>query len=49
MVLGSPKQRDLLPGVSHDRAVGHALEVFDRVMPAIGAAGVELCLEPLIP
>ena len=37
MVLGSPKQRDLLPGVSHDQALGYALEVFHRVMLTIGA------------
>ena len=49
MVLGSPKQRDLLPGVSHDQALGYALEIFRRVMPAIGATGVDLCLEPLAP
>jgi sugar phosphate isomerase/epimerase len=47
MVLGSPKQRDLLPSVSRDHAAGYALEVFQRVMPAIGALGVDLCLEPL--
>jgi sugar phosphate isomerase/epimerase len=49
MVLGSPKQRNLLPGISYDQAVGYALAVFDRVMPAIGALGVDLCLEPLAP
>jgi sugar phosphate isomerase/epimerase len=49
MVLGSPKQRNLLPGVTYDQAVGYAVEVFHRVMPAIGAAGVDLCLEPLAP
>jgi sugar phosphate isomerase/epimerase len=49
MVLGSPKQRDLLPGVTHDQAVEYALEVFLRVMPTIGAMGVDLCLEPLAP
>jgi sugar phosphate isomerase/epimerase len=49
MVLGSPKQRDLLPGVSHDQALGYALAVFRHVMPAIGATGVDLCLEPLAP
>jgi sugar phosphate isomerase/epimerase len=49
MVLGSPKQRDLLPGVSHDQAALYALEVFHRVMPALGAIGVDLCLEPLAP
>jgi sugar phosphate isomerase/epimerase len=47
MVFGSPKQRDLLPGVSYDQAVGYALEVFHRVMPGIGALGVELCLEEM--
>jgi sugar phosphate isomerase/epimerase len=49
MVLGSPKQRNLLPGVRHDEAVGYALDVFHRIMPAIGAAGVDLCFEPLAP
>ncbi len=49
MVLGSPKQRDLLPGISHDQAAGYALELFRRVMPAIGAIGVDLCIEPLAP
>ncbi len=47
--LGSPKQRDLLPRVSHDQALGYALEVFRRVMTAIGALGVDFCLEPLAP
>ena len=49
MVLGSPKQRSLLPGVSYDRAIDYAVEVFKRVMPAISAAGVDLCFEPLAP
>jgi sugar phosphate isomerase/epimerase len=49
MVLGSPKQRDLLPGVSHDQAAGYALEVFTRIMPSLGTIGVDLCLEPLAP
>jgi len=49
MVLGSPKQRNLLPGMTYDQAVLYAVEVFERVMPAIGAAGVDLCLEPLAP
>ena len=49
MVLGSPKQRDLLPGVSYERAAEYALEVFERIMPAIGGSGVDLCLEPLAP
>jgi sugar phosphate isomerase/epimerase len=49
MVLGSPKQRDLLPGVSYQQAEDYAVEVFRRIMPAVGAAGVDLCLEPLAP
>jgi sugar phosphate isomerase/epimerase len=47
MVLGSPKQRDLLPGVAYEPAVDYAVEVFSRIMPAVGAAGIDLCLEPL--
>lgn len=49
MVFGSPKQRDLLPGVSHDQAEAYAVEVFQRIMPSIAAAGVDFCLEPLSP
>ena len=49
MVLGSPKQRDLLPGVSYDHACDHAVALFETIMPAIGATGVDLCLEPLAP
>jgi sugar phosphate isomerase/epimerase len=49
MVLGSPKQRDLLPGVTSEQAAEYAVEVFRRIMPAIAAVGVDLCLEPLGP
>jgi len=49
LVLGSPKQRDLLPGVSYDQAEAYALEVFRRIMPAVGDLGIDLCLEPLAP
>jgi sugar phosphate isomerase/epimerase len=49
MVLGSPKQRSLVDGVSTDQATGYAVEVLGRIMPAIAAVGVELCLEPLAP
>jgi sugar phosphate isomerase/epimerase len=49
MVLGSPKQRDLLPGVTDDQALGYAADVFAAIMPSIGAIGVDLCLEPLAP
>jgi sugar phosphate isomerase/epimerase len=49
MVLGSPKQRDLMPDVTYDQASDYAAEVFERIMPMIGALGVDLCLEPLAP
>lgn len=49
LVLGSPKQRDLLPGVTYDQAEEYAVEVFRRIMPAIGDLGIDLCLEPLAP
>lgn len=49
MVLGSPKQRNLLPGVDYHQAFDHAAEVLSACMPAIGAVGVTLCLEPLAP
>src|SRR3984957_11987960 len=49
MVLGSPKQRDLLPGVTESQALAYAVEVFERIMPEIGGLGVDLCLEPLAP
>src|SRR5207237_640739 len=46
---GSPKQRDLLPGVSYEQALDYATEVFSAIMPAVGNLGVDLCLEPLAP
>ena len=49
MVFGSPKQRDLLPGVTPEQALEFAAEVFQRVMPAIGDLGIDFCLEPLAP
>jgi sugar phosphate isomerase/epimerase len=49
MVLGSPKQRDLLPGVTLAQANDYAVEVFERILPEIAACEVDLCLEPLAP
>jgi sugar phosphate isomerase/epimerase len=49
MVLGSPKQRNLLPGVSYHEAFDHAADLLERIMPALGAMDVDLCLEPLAP
>jgi len=49
MVFGSPKQRDLLPGVTYEQAVDYAVEVFSSIMPAVGDLGINFCLEPLAP
>ena len=49
MVFGSPKQRDLLPGVAFEQAFDLAAEVLSGVMPAIGDLGIDFCLEPLAP
>src|SRR6476646_2487036 len=49
MIIGSPKQRNLLPGVSHDQAMEYAAEVFT---PALGPASdrnITLAFEPLGP
>ena len=49
MVLGSPKQRNLLPGVSYDDAEAYATEVLHGAMAACKQFGVTLALEPLGP
>lgn len=49
MVLGSPGQRNLLPGVSYSDAEQYAAEVLRAVMPACADLGVTIALEPLGP
>jgi len=49
MVLGSPKQRNLLPGVSYEDAEAYAVEVLHMVMPACRERRVTIALEPLGP
>lgn len=49
MVLGSPKQRNLLPGVSHARGIDYAAEVLAATAPALADCGVTLAVEPLGP
>jgi sugar phosphate isomerase/epimerase len=49
MVFGSPKQRDLLPGISRASAMGYAADVFGRLVPVLEDTGVVLALEPLGP
>ncbi len=49
MVFGSPLQRNLLPGVSHDQAMQFAAEVFQAAMPVFEDLDVTLAVEPLGP
>jgi sugar phosphate isomerase/epimerase len=49
MVFGSPQQRNLLPGVSHEQGMQYAVEVLQNVVPVLEECGVTLALEPLGP
>ena len=49
MVLGSPLQRNLLPGVTHQQGMEFAAEVIRSTMPVLEDCGVTLALEPLGP
>lgn len=49
MVLGSPGQRNLLPGVSYSEAENYAAEVLRAAMPVCSNLDVTIALEPLGP
>jgi sugar phosphate isomerase/epimerase len=49
MVLGSPKQRNLLPGVNLDQAMKYAADVLQHAMPVLEECGVVMAVEPLGP
>jgi sugar phosphate isomerase/epimerase len=49
LVFGSPKQRDLAPGMDRKEGMRHAAEVFRALVPALEKTGVLLLLEPLSP
>ena len=49
LVLGSPKQRNLLPGVGYNDAEQYAAEIVRAAMPACADHDVTLALEPLSP
>lgn len=49
LVLGSPLQRNLLPGVTHDDAMQYAADVLRAVMPTCAELGVTFAVEPLGP
>lgn len=49
LVLGSPRQRNLLPGVTHDQAMEYAADVIRMAEPALRERQVVLAIEPLGP
>ena len=49
MVLGSPMQRNLLPGVSHERGMELAADCLRRTLPVLEECSVTLAVEPLGP
>lgn len=49
MVLGSPKQRNLLPGVSYDDAEAYAVEVLHAAIHRCTELDVTIAVEPLGP
>lgn len=49
LVLGSPKQRNLLPGVSRSDAMKYAADVLHMALPALESTDVTIALEPLNP
>jgi len=49
IVAGSPKQRNILPGISPEQARGWALETFREAVALAETLGVTICLEPLGP
>jgi sugar phosphate isomerase/epimerase len=49
MVLGSPLQRNLLPGVTHDQAMQYAADCIRQALPALVDNDVVLAVEPLGP
>jgi len=49
MVLGSPQQRNLLPGVTESQAMQMAAECLRKAMPTLEQCEVTLALEPLGP
>jgi sugar phosphate isomerase/epimerase len=49
IIVGSPKQRNLLDGVTYEQAWGFAAEVFRAAVKRAEERGVVLCFEPLAP
>ena len=49
MVVGSPKQRNILPGVTREQALDWASATFQNAVMQAEQRGVTICFEPLAP
>jgi len=49
MVAGSPKQRNVMPGVTGEQAATWALDTFRDAVAAAEKYGITICFEPLAP
>ncbi|MDX9973981.1 MAG: sugar phosphate isomerase/epimerase family protein [FCB group bacterium] len=49
MIFGSPKQRNIMEGVSPETAFGYAADCFSRAMDVCQDRGVTICMEQLSP
>jgi sugar phosphate isomerase/epimerase len=49
MVFGSPQQRSLPPGTTHEEGMTYAVETFRAALPPLHDLGIRICLEPLTP
>lgn len=47
LVIGSPKQRNVMDGLTYDQAWDYAKEVFSNLLADAEARRVDLCIEPL--
>ncbi|MDD4099452.1 MAG: sugar phosphate isomerase/epimerase [Lentisphaeria bacterium] len=47
LVIGSPKNRNIMPGVTYQEAWDYSLETFASLLAPARDRGVKLCLEPL--
>ena len=49
LVFGSPQQRSLMPGVTHEQAADHLYGVFSQLVPVLEQTDTVVALEPLSP
>lgn len=49
LVFGSPLQRSLMPGVTHEQATDHLRDVFSQLVPVLERTNTVVALEPLSP